>query len=594
MAVGQGAFSVSDVARLSALEDRLERSEAARGAAHAAQLQDVLQLHAVHTAAGLGLSTASQVALLLRCSESRAGRLLSDALGLAGLPGAFDVLSSGLLSVEQASVVVAQLAPLSPPDRLQVWQRLLARLEADREQGAVLPAPRLADLLRRWAVEVDAQAAAQRRREAQQRARVGYRKGDDGLVDLFLEGISGPLAQACLLRIRALSAPVGVDDERSADRRRLDAAVDLLLGRVNLPLDGCDPESSPGSAGCGCRLGAPVPCGARVVVHVPFGAATGTTDEAAEVVGHGPVEADLLQQILLSAPELRAVFVDPDGVPVAVGDDVRRVARDDPKRLRQALLALAASRPGETFPRSPDDHPTPARGRPPEGLAPQDGVPGNGGSVEAPSDGVAPSAVQERAAHPAATPGPYRVRPRLRRAVTVRAPRCEWPGCGVRAECCDIDHDEAHPDGPTCSCNLGPLCRRHHQVKQQGWTKRRGSAGVTFTSPTGRSWLSRPQHAAPATPVRQVPAGAHEPLSPLDVLSALELERELWSADPGDPRWDDPDGLGLRAVDLDPESGEPHDSVRDRLTDGDTRWSLDLADPGAWLDQGTCSDAATA
>jgi hypothetical protein len=113
-----------------------------------------------------------------------------------------------------------------------------------------------------------------------------------------------------------------------------------------------------------------------------------------------------------------------------------------------------------------------------------------------------------------------------------------------------------------------------------------------LTSPTGRSWLSRPQYPAPATPVRPVPSADHEPLSPLDVLSALELERELWSTDPGDPCWDDPGGLELRAVDVDPESGEPHDSVRDRLTDGDTRWSLDLADPCAWLDQGACSNPA--
>jgi hypothetical protein len=103
-----------------------------------------------------------------------------------------------------------------------------------------------------------------------------------------------------------------------------------------------------------------VPCGAQLIVHVPLGAALGTTGEVAELVGHGPVEPDVLQQLLLAAPVLRAVHVDAAGVPVSVSDQVHRPERRDAQSVRQALLAVAAQPPGQLHPRHPDDHPDPA------------------------------------------------------------------------------------------------------------------------------------------------------------------------------------------------------------------------------------------
>ncbi|MCD9196727.1 HNH endonuclease signature motif containing protein [Aeromicrobium wangtongii] len=52
---------------------------------------------------------------------------------------------------------------------------------------------------------------------------------------------------------------------------------------------------------------------------------------------------------------------------------------------------------------------------------------------------------------------------------------CQSPGCMVPAERCDIDHREPWPVGPTRADNLGPLCRRHHQMKGHGvlcWSTR--------------------------------------------------------------------------------------------------------------------------
>ena len=161
----------------------------------------------------------------------------------------------------------------------------------------------------------------------------------------------------------------------------------------------------------------------------------------------------------------------------------------------------------------------------------------------------------------------------MRRLVQLRAPHCEWPGCGVRASFCDFEHDHAWPTGPTCPCNTGPLCRHHHRVKQDGlFTKTRGAgSAVTWTSLTGRSWTSPPQHDAPAEAVRALPAIV--PAEP-HTLSPQELTELLAEPDL------DPIQYELRTGDVDPDQPD-HDLLADRL-DHDTRWGLDLDDPYRW------------
>ena len=63
-----------------------------------------------------------------------------------------------------------------------------------------------------------------------------------------------------------------------------------------------------------------------------------------------------------------------------------------------------------------------------------------------------------------------RYRPGRRLADLTRATwrHCSWPGCRNRAHGpgrCDLDHNDPWPHGATCSCNLSPLCRRHHRLK---------------------------------------------------------------------------------------------------------------------------------
>lgn len=83
---------------------------------------------------------------------------------------------------------------------------------------------------------------------------------------------------------------------------------------------------------------------------------------------------------------------------------------------------------------------------------------------------------------------------RLRRFLTVSWQRCCFPGCARRADACDIDHAENWPGGPTCECNLHPLCRFHHNLKTHTtWTVESAITATgarKWTSPTGRIYYT--------------------------------------------------------------------------------------------------------
>jgi hypothetical protein len=96
--------------------------------------------------------------------------------------------------------------------------------------------------------------------------------------------------------------------------------------------------------------------------------------------------------------------------------------------------------------------------------------------------------------HPWETPA-YQPTARLRHLVHVRHATCTYPGCRRPARQCDEDHTLAYDaGGRTCLCNLAPLCRHHHQVKQvHGWRLEQTSPGVlTWTTPSGRRYTVTP------------------------------------------------------------------------------------------------------
>jgi hypothetical protein len=94
----------------------------------------------------------------------------------------------------------------------------------------------------------------------------------------------------------------------------------------------------------------------------------------------------------------------------------------------------------------------------------------------------------------------YRPSRKLQHLVKARHATCTAPGCGRRAARCDLDHtDPHHQGGRTCECNLAPLCRHHHRLKQaDGWRLEQPEPGVlVWHTPAGRTYTSTPtQYAA--------------------------------------------------------------------------------------------------
>jgi hypothetical protein len=92
----------------------------------------------------------------------------------------------------------------------------------------------------------------------------------------------------------------------------------------------------------------------------------------------------------------------------------------------------------------------------------------------------------------------YRPSAGLQRIIRTRTTTCSYYGCGCPAARCDLDHTIAYDDGGiTCQCDLAPLCRRHHRMKQtQQWTLEQVSPGVmAWLTPAGRRYITLPsQH----------------------------------------------------------------------------------------------------
>ena len=113
----------------------------------------------------------------------------------------------------------------------------------------------------------------------------------------------------------------------------------------------------------------------------------------------------------------------------------------------------------------------------------------------------------ERAAADAAAAGCARTRAspscqvpaRLREYVNQRDLTCRFPTCRQPAWRCDADHTKPYDqDGPTCCCNIGPLCRHHHKLKQHAqWRLDQPAPGTfTWTTPTGRTYTIQPDQQA--------------------------------------------------------------------------------------------------
>ena len=115
---------------------------------------------------------------------------------------------------------------------------------------------------------------------------------------------------------------------------------------------------------------------------------------------------------------------------------------------------------------------------------------------------------------------------KLKHLIRARTARCAAPGCGAQAITSEIDHTTPHPAGPSCQCNLGPLCKRHHHAKHApGWNLQQTQPGVMrWTTPSGRTYTTHPTQ-------------YEELRTLLDVITAVRRAKPQWiKAAPAAPR----------------------------------------------------------
>ena len=145
-------------------------------------------------------------------------------------------------------------------------------------------------------------ARAERHRKARDDRHVSCEPGSDGMAWIT----------ACLPATEVVAIDSRLDDlargllrhgdDRTLPQLRADAFADVLLDRDSRAFR---------------RFGDARP---TVVVTVPIGVLTGATEAGAELVGHGPIDAQTARELAAEAPVLRRMFTDPrDDTILALG-----------------------------------------------------------------------------------------------------------------------------------------------------------------------------------------------------------------------------------------------------------------------------------
>jgi hypothetical protein len=350
-------------------------------------------------------------------------------------------------------------------------------------------------------LSVDPDAARRRREEAEREARVEHWADPEGTASLAGRGLPPAAALTASSRLTQIAAAWkrhgaqgGMDLLRAhaylalLNGQPVDAAPASLLPPGLAPADVpsaslLSPELAPGPPGPGERhpavgggpaasqhsaarrqhvpaglrgpgAGGPPPTAGTISLTVPLTTLLGLADTPGESAGYGSLDADatrLLARALAGHPATRwhITVTGPAGQALAHGT-------------ARGPATPAGTRPGAS----------------------------RGWTVAVTAEPITTGTCRHRSAEPG-----YRPSPALQRLIRARTITCSGPGCRRSAARCDLDHTIPHDkDGPTCECNLAPLCRFCHRLKQaHGWKLRQATPGVmTWTTPAGRRYTTLP------------------------------------------------------------------------------------------------------
>jgi hypothetical protein len=388
------------------------------------------------TEADLDDTAVREVAGVLAITHHQAGELVRAAdLLRRTLTRTASALGDGLLDLRRVLVLVRAVDGLPEAAALAVEKRVLDLLPRDGSAEGPwddVTARGFAERVKRVVADVVEQDRVDLERDLREQTGTWVRVHDDnaGLATLTVTGPAEQVvAVADALAVTARRTTTAERDGRTLGQ----VEVDLLAGAV---LDGAAVDG-----GVRRELG--------VVLH------------ADTLVGHGPAAA--------SAGQVRGTGT--SGV-LHVGAASARLAADGLQAAGAATCVLVAS---------PDGHLDRVLR---VGPAPQGGW----------THETLVAAARAAAVHsaPLESSSGYVPPAEVARFVSARDPVCTFPGCGVPASRCDLDHDEPWPRGPTDRRNLSPRSRRCHRYKTAGlWRSRtrtdsRGHVTAhEWTSPLG-------------------------------------------------------------------------------------------------------------
>jgi hypothetical protein len=270
---------LNDAARIERIS-RLEQLKAAAAALQAAesvrfaQAQVAQQIAAEVHPRVVGRGIADQLALACRVSPVEGSRRLGVARALwFDLPATFQLLTSGRISEQVASVVVSETRHLDAKTRREVDSMIVAA-----GIGGMGPR-RAAACARAHAYSADPHGYLQRGRTERRHRRVGLRPAPDTMA--VLTGYL-PVEQgvACLAALRRHTDTVKADgDRRSRDQIMADTLVERLTGQTD-------------AADVNVELHLLMPLSSLLDPH---------DATPAEIVGYGPIPAGLALDLLRSS-----------------------------------------------------------------------------------------------------------------------------------------------------------------------------------------------------------------------------------------------------------------------------------------------------
>ncbi|NUO89427.1 MAG: HNH endonuclease [Dermatophilaceae bacterium] len=281
------------MARVEALEAAKARVEAdliaAYGALHTIQEQQIAALPAGSSRRAAALVSAErvvaeEVALATGVGAGEVGRRLTLATAPRRHRRVLAALRAGGTSLYRAVQVACETVQLSDADVATVEEAVLA----PSRDGRVVGQRTFTARLTRAVASVDARGSAERRAHARARRGVFGRIVEDGMGCLTITADAASIA-AVLDRLDTKARGLrGTGDPRNLDQLRCDLATHALLHNA---LTASDPGVAPAETITGDAA-------ARVWLVVPFEVATGHSDAACELPGHGWVTAGHAREIM--------------------------------------------------------------------------------------------------------------------------------------------------------------------------------------------------------------------------------------------------------------------------------------------------------